>query len=42
MCYARYCQRVSGKPKIVLPVYLGKVEDLTSAVGQTQPPLAPL
>jgi len=26
--YARYCQRVNGKPKIVRQVYLGKVEDL--------------
>ena len=25
--YARYCQRVNGKPRIVRQVYLGKVED---------------
>lgn len=26
--YARYCQRVGGKPKIVRQVYLGRLEDL--------------
>ncbi len=25
--YARFCQRVDGKPKIVRQVYLGKIED---------------
>ena len=40
--YARYCQRVNGKPKIVRQVYLGKVEDLVAAVDQAQRPLAPL
>jgi len=29
--YARYCQRVGGKPKIVRQVYLGKLEDLITA-----------
>ena len=37
--YARYCQRVGGKPKVVRTVYLGKIEDLvTSADGARQPP----
>lgn len=37
--YARYCQRVNGKPKIVRTVYLGKIEDLvTAAEGAHQPP----
>jgi len=37
--YARYCQRVNGKPKIVRTVYLGKIEDLVAAAqGARQPP----
>jgi transposase len=37
--YARYCQRVGGKPKIVRQVYLGKIEDLVAAAeGARQPP----
>src|SRR5881398_172313 len=38
--YARYCQRVDGKPKIVRTVYLGRIEDLvaTTEAGR-QPPL---
>jgi transposase len=37
--YARYCQRVDGKPKIVRTVYLGKIEDLVAAAeGVHQPP----
>jgi len=37
--YARYCQRVDGKPKIVRTVYLGKIEDLVSAAeGARQAP----
>ncbi len=37
--YARYCQRVEGKPKIVRQVYLGKIEDLIAAAeGARQPP----
>src|SRR5438132_5359478 len=37
--YARYCQRVDGKPKIVRTVYLGRIEDLvaTTEAGR-QPP----
>jgi transposase len=33
--YARYCQRVDGKPKIVRTVYLGKIEDLVAASEAT-------
>lgn len=40
--YARYCQRVNGKPKITRQVYLGKVEDLVAAVGQARQPVPPL
>ena len=29
--YARYCQRVDGKPEIVRQVYLGKIDDLVAA-----------
>ena len=29
--YARYCQRVDGKPKIVRQVYLGKIDDLVAS-----------
>lgn len=37
--YARYCQRVGGKPKIVRQVYLGKIQDLVAAAeGARQPP----
>ena len=37
--YARYCQRVQGKPKIVRQVYLGKIQDLVAAAeGARQPP----
>ena len=37
--YARYCQRIEGKPKIVRQVYLGKIEDLVAAAeGARQPP----
>ena len=37
--YARYCQRVDGKPKIVRTVYLGKIEDLVAAAeGARQVP----
>ena len=37
--YARYCQRVEGKPRIVRQVYLGKIEDLViAAEGARQPP----
>jgi transposase len=40
--YARYCQRVDGKPKIVRQVYLGKIEDLVAAAEQSHPPPQPL
>lgn len=40
--YARYCQRVDGKPKITRTVYLGKVEDLVRAVQKTRQPAQPL
>ena len=40
--YARYCQRVDGKPKIVRQVYLGKIDDLVAAAEQSQQPLQPL
>jgi transposase len=37
--YARYCQRVDGKPKIVRTVYLGKIDDLVAAAeGSRQSP----
>jgi transposase len=40
--YARYCQRVDGKPKIVRQVYLGKIEDLVAAAEQSGQPPQPL
>jgi len=40
--YARYCQRVDGKPKIVHQVYLGKIEDLVAAAELSQQPPQPL
>jgi transposase len=40
--YARYCQRVDGKPKIVRQVYLGKIEDLVAAAEQAHQPPQPL
>jgi transposase len=40
--YARYCQRVDGKPKIVRQVYLGKIEDLVAAAEQSHTPPQPL
>ena len=37
--YARFCQRVDGKSKIVRQVYLGKIEDLVvAAEAARQPP----
>jgi transposase len=39
--YARYCQRVNGKPKIVRTVYLGKIEDLVAAAEGAHQPLQP-
>ena len=40
--YARYCQRVDGKPKIVRQVYLGKIDDLVAAAEQSRLPPQPL
>ena len=40
--YARYCQRVNGKPKIVRQVYLGKLDDLVAVVEQSRLPPQPL
>ena len=40
--YARYCQRVDGKPKIVRQVYLGKIEDLVAAAEHSNHPPQPL
>src|SRR6266849_5570607 len=40
--YARYCQRVDGKPKIVRQVYLGKIEDLVASTEQSHIPPQPL
>ena len=40
--YARYCQRVDGKPKIVRQVYLGKLDDLVAVVEQSRLPPQPL
>jgi transposase len=40
--YARYCQRVDGKPKIVRQVYLGKIDDLVAAAERSQSPPQPL
>jgi transposase len=40
--YARYCQRVDGKPKIVRQVYLGKIDDLVAAAELSHLPPQPL
>lgn len=39
--YARECQRVEGKPKIVWQKYLGRAEDVANAVGVPSKPPAP-
>lgn len=39
--YARYCQRVEGRPKIVRQVYLGKIEDLVAAAESNRQPPQP-
>jgi transposase len=39
--YARECQRVDGKPKIVWQKYLGRAEDVANAVGVPSKPPAP-
>jgi transposase len=40
--YARYCQRIDGKPKIVRQVYLGKIDDLVASTQQAHTPPQPL
>jgi len=40
--YARYSQRVDGRPKIVRQVYLGKVDDIVAATEVAQAPPQPL
>jgi transposase len=40
--YARYCQRVNGKPRITRTVYLGKIEDLVAAAEQSRQPAQPM
>ena len=40
--YARFCQRVDGKPKIVRQVYLGKIDELITAAEQSHTPPAVL
>ena len=39
--YARECQRVDGKPKIVKTVYLGSLDHIIESVTQAQQPLQP-
>ena len=39
--YARYCQRVDGKPKIVRQIYLGKIDDLVAAAEHSRQPPQP-
>lgn len=39
--YARQCQRVNGKPKIVKTTYLGSLEHILQALTQAQIPLPP-
>ena len=39
--YARYSQRVEGKPKIVRQIYLGKLDDLIAAVEGFRQPQQP-
>ncbi len=40
--YARYSQRVDGKPKIVRQVYLGKIDDIVAAAEGARRPAQPL
>ena len=40
--YARYCQRVNGKPKIVRQVYLGNIESMVAAAERSHQPPQPL
>lgn len=39
--YARECKRVNGKPKIVWQKYLGKAEDIVTAMGSPAEPPKP-
>jgi hypothetical protein len=39
--YARECQRIEGKPKIVWQKYLGKADDIVQAITQTHRPEIP-
>jgi transposase len=39
--YARECQRVDGKPKIVKTTYLGSLDHILQALAQAQTPLRP-
>ena len=40
--YARYCQRVDGKPKIVRTVYLGNIDTMVAAAERSHQPPQPL
>ena len=39
--YARWCQRVDGRPKIVRTFYLGSLDNIVQAVETAQQPLPP-
>src|SRR2546428_6987042 len=39
--YARECQRVDGKPKIVKTTYLGSLDHILAALSQAKTPLQP-
>ena len=39
--YARWCQRVDGRPKIVRTLYLGSLDNIVQAVETAQQPLPP-
>src|SRR6266404_5365475 len=39
--YARWCQRVDGRPKIVRTLYLGSLDNIVEAVETAQQPLPP-
>src|SRR5664279_4467767 len=39
--YARWCQRVDGRPKIVRTLYLGSLDNIVQAVATAQQPLPP-
>lgn len=39
--YARWCQRVDGRPKIIKTTYLGPLENIVQAVESAQQPIAP-